>query len=430
MRCVDLRGHDRSQPWPSLRVSAAAAEASTVATIVEAVAHSGDEAVLAAGERFDGVRPPALRVPTGILAAARTSCDPRVLEALALSISRLRRVHQVQRAALTPTQVEVVPGGWVSGRWQPIARAGVYVPGGRAVYPSSVVMNVVPAQVAGVPSIAVASPPQQPDGWPNPTILAACALLDIDEVYAAGGAQAIAMFAYGTRSCPPVDIVTGPGNAYVAAAKRCVHGRVGIDAEAGPTEIAIIADETATAAWVAADLIGQAEHDPQAACLLITTSAALAQAVQDALTAQVSTTPHRSVVIAALGGEQSAIVIVADIADAVTLANAYAAEHLQILTHQPQMVAEQISAAGCIFVGDHSPVPLGDYLAGSNHVLPTAGTARYASGLSVMTFLRHRVLVHYDAAALQASADHLRVLASAEDLPAHAHAVDQRLATS
>ncbi|MBU6147254.1 MAG: histidinol dehydrogenase [Actinomycetales bacterium] len=430
MRCVDLRGHDPSRPWPSLRPRSTVVAGPTVAAIVEAVAQTGDEAVLAAGERFDGVRPPALRVPARILAEAHTDCDPQVREALALSITRLRRVHEVQRAALTPTDVEVVPGGWVSGRWQAVARAGVYVPGGRAVYPSSVVMNVVPAQVAGVPSIAVASPPQRPDGWPNPTILAACAILGIDEVYAAGGAQAIAMLAHGTGSCPPVDVITGPGNAYVAAAKRCVHGHVGIDAEAGPTEIAIIADETASAAWVAADLIGQAEHDPLAACLLITTSAELAEAVQTALAEQVPATPHRSVVTAALSGDQSAVVIVAELADAVAVANAYAAEHLQILTREPQVVAEQISAAGCIFIGDHSPVPLGDYVAGSNHVLPTAGTARYASGLSVMTFLRHRTLVHYDATALHASAGHLRVLAYAEDLPAHAHAVDQRLSRS
>lgn len=429
MQLVDLRGEQGRAgrlPRASVDVTAVLGD---VAPIVSEVAQGGDEAVLRAGERLDGVRPAALRVPAHVIAEAQASLDPEVRRALELAVARVRAVHSDQRAALADSQTVVTGGGEVTCRWLPVPRVGLYVPGGRAVYPSSVVMNAVPAQVAGVGSIAVTSPPQRDHhGWPHPTVLAACALLGLDEVYAAGGAQAIAMLAHGTGSCPPVDLVTGPGNVYVAAAKRLVQGRVGVDAEAGPTEIAIIADAEANADWVAADLISQAEHDVLAASVLITPSAELAAAVRGALAERLGTVKHREVVEAALSGEQSAILLVEDLDHAIAVANDYAPEHLEIHTRQAAGVAARITAAGCIFVGAHAPVPLGDYLAGSNHVLPTGGSARRTGGLSVATFLRCVTTVSFDDRALSGSAAPLRALAHAEDLPAHAQAVDARLA--
>jgi histidinol dehydrogenase len=332
----------------------------------------------------------------------------------------------------------VVPGGTVSERWVPVARVGLYVPGGLAVYPSSVVMNVVPAQEAGVGSIAVASPPQRDNpsayaGRPNPTILAACALLGVDEVYAVGGAQAIAMFAYGVREtegpatgellCAPVDLVTGPGNVYVAAAKRALKGLIGIDAEAGPTEIAILADDSASAAHVAADLISQAEHDPLAAAVLVTDSQPLVEAVELELERQVAATKHVERVRAALSGRQSGVVLVDDLDVGLQVVDAYAAEHLEIQTRDARARAAAVRNAGAIFVGAFAPVSLGDYCAGSNHVLPTGGCARHSSGLSVQTFLRGIHVVDYDEAALREVAGHVSALAEAEDLPAHGAAV-------
>jgi histidinol dehydrogenase len=317
----------------------------------------------------------------------------------------------------------------VTERWVPVDRVGLYVPGGRAVYPSSVVMNVVPAQEAGVGSLAVTSPAQKEfGGLPHPTILAACALLGVDEVYATGGAQAIAMFAYGTEECPPAALVTGPGNIWVAAAKRLLKGRIGIDAEAGPTEIAILADETADPVHVAVDLISQAEHDPMAASVLITDSEALVEAVEAELATRVAATKHSERVGTALTGPQSAAVLVDDLDAGLRVADAYAAEHLEIQTRDARAVAERVRNAGAIFVGTWSPVSLGDYCAGSNHVLPTGGCARHQSGLSVQTFLRGVQLIEYDEAALRDVAGHVVALAQAEDLPAHGEAVSARFA--
>jgi histidinol dehydrogenase len=351
-----------------------------------------------------------------------------VRDALAESIRRARIVHERQRRETV--DVQVVPGGTVTERWIPVSRVGLYVPGGLAVYPSSVVMNVVPAQVAGVESIAVFSPAQKEfGGLPHPTILAACALLGVEEVYAVGGAQAVALAAYGDLGAgiAPVDMITGPGNVYVAAAKRLVRGVVGIDAEAGPTEIAVLADATADPVHVAADLISQAEHDTLAASVLVTDSGQLADAVDVEVERQVALTKHVDRVTAALTGDQSAIVLVADIDQGLAVVDAYAAEHLEVITADARRVAERVRNAGCIFVGPHAPVSLGDYCAGSNHVLPTGCTARHASGLSVQTFLKGVHLVEYTGQALAEVAPHVLALAEAEDLPAHGAAVAVRL---
>jgi histidinol dehydrogenase len=334
---------------------------------------------------------------------------------------------------------EVVPGGVVSHRWIPVGRVGLYVPGGLAVYPSSVVMNVVPAQEAGVGQIAVTSPAQRDnpvgfEGLPHPSILAACALLGVEEVYGVGGAQAVAMFGYGAKGadggwvCEPVDMVTGPGNIYVVAAKRLLHGLIGIDAEAGPTEIMVLADATADASEVAADLISQAEHDELAASVLVTDSAALAERVEAELADQVAVTKHVTRIRTALGGSQSAIVLVDDVTDGgLAVADAYAAEHLEIHAADAAALARRVRNAGAIFVGRHAPVSLGDYCAGSNHVLPTAGSAAHDGGLSVHTFLRGVQVIDYDEAALTAVAPHVMALSAAEDLPAHGAAIAARL---
>jgi histidinol dehydrogenase len=337
-------------------------------------------------------------------------------------------VHEEQRRQTV--DVQVVPGGTVTERWIPVRRVALYVPGGLAVYPSSVVMNVVPAQVAGVDSIAVFSPAQKEfAGRPHPVILAACALLGVDEVYAVGGAQAVALAAYGDAGLgiEPVEVVTGPGNVYVAAAKRLVRGLVGIDAEAGPTEIAVLADASADPVHVAADLISQAEHDTLAASVLVTDSAELADAVEAEVERQVALTKHVERVRAALTGEQSAIVLVDDLEQGLAVVDAYAAEHLEVITVDARRWAERVRNAGCIFVGPHAPVSLGDYCAGSNHVLPTGGTGRHASGLSVQSFLKGVHLVEYTEDALADVAPHVLALAEAEDLPAHGAAVAARL---
>jgi histidinol dehydrogenase len=403
-----------------------------VRPICDDVRDRGAAAVLEHGERFDGVRPAHLRVPAEVLQAAADALDPQVREALEEAIRRARIVHAEQLRA--PHTTYVVPGGTVSQRWLPVERVGLYVPGGLAVYPSSVVMNVVPAQVAGVASLAVASPPQRDNtgvfaGYPDPTILAACALLGVDEVYATGGAQAIAMFAYGARDdagtvvCPPVSLITGPGNVYVASAKRLLRSVVGIDAEAGPTEIAILADDTADPEHVAADLISQAEHDPLAASVLVTPSEQLADAVAAALERRVARTKHHERVCTALAGRQSAIVLVDDLAAGLRTVNAYGAEHLEIQTAAAAQDAELVTNAGAIFVGPYSPVSLGDYAAGSNHVLPTSGTSAHASGLSVLSFLRSVQVIEYSAQALADVADAVVTLSRAEDLPGHGDAV-------
>ncbi|MEO7262285.1 MAG: histidinol dehydrogenase [Jatrophihabitantaceae bacterium] len=399
-----------------------------VSPLVQAVREQGYAGARAATARFDGVDVPEPRVPAESLARALAELAEPVRAALAESIRRVRIVHADQRRGVT--EVEVGPGATVTEKWIPVDRVGLYVPGGIAVYPSSVVMNVVPAQVAGVPSLAVCSPPQKEfGGLPHPTILAACALLGVDEVYAVGGAQAIALLAYGDPELgiEPVDLVTGPGNIYVAAAKRLLRGVIGIDAEAGPTEIAILADRTADPAHVAADLISQAEHDPAAASVLVTDSAELADAVAAQLDWQVALTRHVDRVRTALSGPQSAIVLVANLEQGLEVVNAYAAEHLEVITADARKWAERVRHAGCVFVGAHSPVSLGDYCAGSNHVLPTGCTARHASGLSVQSFLRGVHLVEYTREALLEVAPHVLALAEAEDLPAHGAAVSARM---
>ncbi len=393
--------------------------------IIDDVRTRGALAVLDLGERFDGVRAPSLRVPAEVIARAEQALPPLVRQALLTAIDRATRVHSDQLPANGVT--EVASGAVVRQTWRPVARVGLYVPGGRAVYPSSVVMNVVPARVAGVGSMAVVSPPQIDNGgWPHPTILAACALLGVDEVYAAGGAQAVAMLAFGVEGCPPVDMITGPGNIYVTEAKRLLRGRVGIDSEAGPTEIAIVADESADPAFVAADLVSQAEHDVVAASVLITDSVRLADAVDDELGEQVAAAKHSDRIRQALGGRQSAVVLTADVSQSLRVADVYAAEHLEIHTREAARDAAAIRNAGAIFVGPYSPVSLGDYLAGSNHVLPTAGSACHSSGLNVTTFLRSVQVVEYDQAALAGVTEELEALAVAEDLPSHAYAVTLR----
>ncbi len=426
IRRIDLRGTEPDLasvlPRAALDVEAALA---TVRPICDDVRDRGDDALMDLCERFDGVRPPSLRVPTDALAWALEVLDPGVRAAMEESIRRVRLVHADQRRSDTTTQV--VPGGTVTERWVPVDRVGLYVPGGIAPLSSSVIMNVVPAQVAGVPSIAVASPPQREfGGLPHPATLAACALLGVTEVYAVGGAQAIAMFAYGTASCPRVALVTGPGNIWVVAAKRLLKGRIGIDAEAGPTEIAILADDTADPAHVAADLISQAEHDPLAAAVLVTPSEALAVAVEAELVIAVAATKHVERITAALAGQQSGIVLVDDVEAGLAVVNAYAAEHLEIQTADAAAVAARVRNAGAVFVGAWAPVSLGDYCAGSNHVLPTGGCACHSSGLSVQSFLRGIHVVDYSRQALAEVAAHVVAFADAEDLPAHGAAVRVR----
>ncbi|MEU3598083.1 histidinol dehydrogenase [Streptomyces sp. NPDC006798] len=397
-----------------------------VRPICEDVRHRGTAALIDYAERFDGVVLERIRVPAAAIDAALTALGPDVRAALEESIRRARIVHRAQRRTDHTTQV--VPGGTVTEKWVPVERVGLYAPGGRSVYPSSVIMNVVPAQEAGVGSIALASPPQKEHGGlPHPTILAACALLGVDEVYAAGGAQAVAMFAYGTDECAPANMVTGPGNIWVAAAKRYFTGRIGIDTEAGPTEIAVLADATADPAHVAADLISQAEHDPLAAAVLVTDSAELADAVERELKPQVAAARHADErIVPALGGRQSAIVLVDGVEEGLRVVDAYGAEHLEIQTADAAAVAGRVRNAGAIFVGPWSPVSLGDYAAGSNHVLPTGGCACHSSGLSVQSFLRGIHVVDYTRDALAEVTHHVVTLAEAEDLPAHGAALKAR----
>ncbi|WP_375384543.1 histidinol dehydrogenase [uncultured Microbacterium sp.] len=429
LRTIDLRGRGLS-PAELLatvpRATAAREEAlSTAAALVSDVASEGEAALRAQAERFDGVSGHAIRVPAAHLDEALGGLDPVVREALEEAIRRVRTASAAQVPPSVVTELE--PGARVVQRWQPVRRVGVYVPGGKAVYPSSVVMNVVPAQVAGVAQIALASPPQRAfDGRVHPVILAAARLLDVDEVYAMGGAGAIGAFAHGVEAIglEGVDVVTGPGNNFVAAAKRAVAGLVGTDAEAGATEILIVADDSADARLVAADLISQAEHDEQAAAVLVTASVALADEVARATAVRAPLTRHAERVAAALSGPQSAIVLVDDLAAATAFSNAYAPEHLELHLDQPR--PEDFVHAGAVFVGENSPVSLGDYLAGSNHVLPTGGQARYSSGLSASTFLRPQQIIEYDRAALAAVRDRIVALANAEALPAHGEAVQAR----
>ena len=402
-----------------------------VAAILADVRERGLVALTELALRFDGVEQASPRVPREALTKALAELAPDVRLALAESIDRARRFAAAQ--VPDDVEVEISAGAVVTHKWIAVRRVGLYVPGGLAVYPSSVVMNVVPAQAAGVESIALASPPQKEfGGLPHPVILAAAEMLGITEVYAIGGAQAIAAFAYGVDggegddAIDRVDVVTGPGNIYVATAKRLLKGTVGIDSEAGTTEIAILADNTADPRLIAADLISQAEHDPNAASVLITDSEDLAARVRGHLSAQIATTKHADRVREALAGQQSGTILVDDVEHGIAVCDAYAAEHLEIQTADAALVASRIRNAGAVFVGDYSPVSLGDYCAGSNHVLPTGGTASFASGLNVTTFLKAVQLINYNRSALEEVSQHITSLATAEDLPAHGDAVTAR----
>jgi histidinol dehydrogenase len=435
IRRIDLRGsvpadYREIVPRADLDVDAAV---ELVRPICEAVRTRGEAAIRELSQRFAGVAPEQPRVPREALERALDELDPAVRAGLEESIARLRRTCEAELEHDVSTSLGA--GATVTHRMVPVRRVGLYAPGGLAPLVSSVVMNVVPAQVAGVASIALASSPRKEPfgsfgpGLPAPTIHAACALLGVEEVYAVGGAQAIAMFAYGAGECERVDLVTGPGNIYTVAAKRLLKGRVGIDAEAGPTEIAILADDTADAAYVAADLVSQAEHDPRAASVLVTDSLRLADDVEAELDKQVHATRHTDRIRTALGGQQSGIVLVDDLEQGLDVVNAYAAEHLEIQTSDPIEVAARVSNAGAVFVGPFSPVSLGDYCAGSNHVLPTAGCACHSSGLSVRSFLKAVHVVDYSREALAEVADHVVALAEAEDLPGHGEAVKLRFSS-
>ena len=431
MRLVDLRGQRLSKAGYSQAIPRAALDVAEAMKLVEPIllrVKNGNGAdLIALAQEFDRVTPPSIKVPRAVLTKALKELDPAIRSALEISAQRIRKVHEDQRRSETTTKV--VDGGTVTEKWVPVDRVGLYVPGGRAVYPSSVMMNVIPAQIAKVESIAVASPPQSEfGGLPHPTILATCELLGVTEVYAVGGAQAIALFAYGMENlCEKCDLVTGPGNIYVAAAKRALRGIIGIDSEAGPTEIAIVADESAIAADVAADLISQAEHDVIAAAVLITDSKKLIDDVEKELAIRVPRTKHAARINEALTGIQSACVLVDSIEQAIEVANAYAAEHLEIQTKNSAADAQKIRNAGAVFIGRFSPVSLGDYSAGSNHVLPTGGCACHSSGLSVQTFLRGLHFIEYNEEAFTDILPTVITLANSEDLPAHGEAMSARL---
>ena len=408
-------------------VTDVAAASEAAAALIADVRDRGEAALLDQAERFDGVRPDRIRIHADQINAAVRSLDPAVRTALEASIERLTTASQAQLPQ--PSVTELAPGARVIQRWQPVDRAGLYVPGGKAVYPSSVLMNVVPAHVAGVGSIALASPAQSAfNGSVHPTILGAAGLLGIEEVYAMGGAGAIGALAYGVAGIDldPVQIITGPGNIFVTAAKRLVTGVAGIDSEAGPTEILIIADEKANAHLVAADLISQAEHDELASAILVTDSTELAERVRAELAVLAPATPHAARVAEALDGQQSAIVLVADLEAAAAFSNAYGPEHLEIQTAEPGLVLDLVTNAGAIFLGENAPVSLGDYLAGSNHVLPTGGQARFSSGLGSYSFVRPQQIISYDAPALQQVQRAVLALSEAEELPAHGAAVAAR----
>jgi histidinol dehydrogenase len=431
IRVVDLRGRNLDKAGYQELLPRAALDVVSAMTKIEPILQrvkNGDEKdLLALCQEFDGIAPASIRVPQSELDKALAELNPRVRAALEKSADRIRLVHMDQRRKENVTHV--VDGGIVTEKWIPVDRVGLYVPGGRAVYPSSVLMNVIPAQIAEVTSIAVASPPQKEfGGLPHPTILATCALLGITEVYAIGGAQAVALFAYGMKGiCNKCDLVTGPGNIYVAAAKRALRGVIGIDSEAGPTEIAILADESAYAVDVATDLMSQAEHDVIAAAVLVTNSQALVDQVQEQLEFRVPLTKHAERIKTALTGIQSAIVLVDSVAQGINVVNAYAAEHLEIHTKDARNDATKIRNAGAVFIGRFSPVSLGDYSAGSNHVLPTGGCACHSSGLSVQTFLRGLHFIEYDKKAFTDIIETVVTLAQSEDLPAHGEAMTARL---
>ena len=435
IQIIDLRG---TRPTPAELLAAVpraltdvTAASDVAAELIDDVRTRGEDALLDQEERLDRVRPAQVRVPASHISEALAGLDPAVRTAIEETIRRVRIASAAQVPPLCTTTI--ADGATITQRWQPINRVGLYVPGGKAVYPSSVVMNVVPAQIAGVSSIALASPAQSDfDGRVHPTILAVAGLLGIDEIYTMGGAGAVGAFAYGVPGLglDPVQLVTGPGNVYVAAAKRLVRGVTGIDSEAGPTDILVIADASADARFVAADLVSQAEHDELAAAMLVTDSAELADAVSRHLVDLMQSTTHSIRVTASLNGRQSGIVLVDDLPAAAAFSNAFGPEHLEIQTSDPDAVLALIENAGAIFLGPHSPVSLGDYVAGSNHVLPTGGQARFSSGLGAYTFLRPQQVVSYSREALREVADHIAALSTAEALPAHGDAVTARFTTA
>src|SRR3954454_5488613 len=431
IRRIDLRsGSDATTDYRALVPRAdfdVEAALHVVRPICDDVRDRGVEAIAEYAASFDGVEQTDIGVPRQALTDALASLDPEVRAGLEESIRRLRITCEAELEQDVVT--DLGPGARVTQRLVPVDRVGLYVPGGVAPLVSSVLMNVVPAQVAGVGSIALTSSPQRDfEGMPHPTILAACELLGIEEVYAVGGAQAIAMFAYGAGPCARVDLVTGPGNIYTVSAKRLLKGVVGIDSEAGPTEIAILADDTADPAYVAADLISQAEHDPLAASVLVTTSPVLADDVDAELDKQVSVTRHVDRIRTALSGQQSGIVLVDDLEQGLEVVDGFAAEHLEIQTRDAATWAARVHNAGAVFVGSFAPVSLGDYCAGSNHVLPTGGCACHSSGLSVRSFRKAVHFVEYDEQALRDVAPHVVALAHAEDLPGHGAAITVRTA--
>ena len=431
MKTIDLRHLQPSRAELAALIPRALTDvgvaADIAADLIADVRARGEMALLDQAERLDRVRPPRIRIHANEVAKAMESLLPEVRDALEEAIDRVTLATRAQVPQSTVTVI--APGAEIIQRWHPVSRVGFYVPGGKAVYPSSVVMSVIPAQVAGVSSVALASPPQREfDGSVHPTILGAAGLLGVEEIYAMGGAGAVGAFAYGVADLDldPVDVITGPGNVYVAAAKRLVRGVVGIDAEAGPTEILIIADASADPYLVAVDLISQAEHDELAAAVLVTDSTELADAVAIEVEKLAATAHHGERVREALAGQQSATVLVPDLAAAAAFSNAYGPEHLEIQTEEPGAVLDLIDSAGAIFLGENSPVSLGDYLAGSNHVLPTGGQSHFSSGLGAYTFLRPQQVINYDRAALMAVEARIVALSSAEDLPAHGDAVTAR----
>lgn len=434
MRIIDLRGKrlTRAEMLAAMPRAEMGTDEATelVQPILDDVKVRGAAALRDFEEKFDHVRPEHLRVPAEAMTAALEELDPAVRASIEESVRRSRAVAASQ--VPEDFHTDLAPGARVAERWIPVQRVGLYVPGGKAVYPSSVIMNAVPAQAAGVESLAIATPPKTADGLPDKTILATCAILGVDEVYAVGGAQAIAMFAYGAKGtepqdgevlCEPVDKITGPGNIFVATAKRMVSGIVGIDAVAGPTEIAIIADAGANPEYLAADLIGQAEHDELAGSVLITDSEEIATKTQESLNRRVPRTKHAERVATSLTGRQSGIILTDGLDQSIDAANAYAAEHLEIQTADADAVVKRIRNAGAIFRGPYSPVPLGDYMSGSNHVLPTSGTARFAAGLGVHTFMKPVEVIEYDEEGLKALAARINTFAVSEDLPGHGECV-------
>lgn len=431
MRVIDLRSTDLTSDVVNSAVPRAELDivkaVQQIAPLLEDVRNRGEAALIEIASKFDGFDPRPFKVSQQELEAAEQSLSAELRAAIEEGIARVRKVSLANLPK--STSVELASGAIVQQRWQPVDSVGLYVPGGKAVYPSSVIMNVVPAQVAGVPRMVIATPGQADfGGRPHPTVLATAKMLGITEVYAIGGPAAVAAFAYGVESLQllPVSLVTGPGNIYVAAAKRALRGRVGIDSEAGTTEILVLADETADARLIAFDLVSQAEHDEAAAAVLVTHSAQLAEDVLNAIERVVEGTENQSRVKTALGGVQSAIVLVDDLTASIAFANAYATEHLEIHTANPNDDAAQISNAGAIFLGKYSPVSLGDYLAGSNHVLPTGQQAKFGAGLGVHTFLRAQQLIDYNKDALADVSSKVQVFAAAEGLSAHGDAVAAR----